>query len=329
MLVFCGIIFGDDRVCETQLVPYQKQFFNILSENDAYVNQFVDRYYTAGTILGYTSKEYDFDCQNKDSKIHWLKYISFFPNQPKISRFKISLAQDIYTPYSRTNPPDIGDHPYGGYLRLNFGLSHRQESLLENIVLSAGMVGPSSVAYETQKFIHYLTNNPIFYGWGTQLKSEFILNLDYQLIKKIYLWDSRYISSDILPALDVALGNADTHFSLGGRWRIGYNLDSDFGVNKVNSSFSGGMPYNNRFSFYVFGGISGRYQARNIFIQGNSFGKSTGIDMEYLIYDGEIGGALLYRGFRLAYTFTHTSKTFRTEPQGGHNFGSVELNIAF
>ncbi|PAF53923.1 hypothetical protein BKH42_04070 [Helicobacter sp. 13S00482-2] len=311
------------------LIPYQKHFMKLLSENDAYVDQFVDRYYTAGTILGYVSKEYDFDSKNKDSKMRWLRYISFFSNQPKMSHFEISLAQDIYTPYSRTNPPDIGDHPYGGYLRLNFGISHRGRSFLEHTTFSLGVVGPYSFAYETQNLIHQLTHNPIFYGWGTQLKNEFIFNIDYQIIKKFYLLNTRYISSDILPALDVALGNADTHFSIGGRWRIGYNLDSDFGVNKVNSSFNGGMPYNDRFSFYVFGGISGRYQARNIFIQGNSFGMPTGIDIEYLIYDGEIGAALLYKGFRIAYTFTHTSKTFASEPSEGHNFGSIELNIAF
>lgn len=314
--------------CKTsQLHPYQKQFFNILTENDAYFNQFVDRYYTAGTILEYVSKEHHFECEK--SKLSWLRFISFMPTAEKLTRFSIGIAQDIYTPYSRTNPPDVGDHPYGGYLRFDFKVSNRSQSMLENIMLSAGMVGPASLGYETQKFIHYLTHNPIFYGWGSQLKSEFIINLDYQLIKKINLWNSSYISSDILPAFEVALGNADTHFSIGGRWRMGYNLDSDFGVNKVNSSFSGGLPYNDRFSVYVFGGISGRYQARNIFIQGNSFGPSSGIDMEYFLYDGEIGGAILYRGFRFSYTFTHMSKSFRTQPKGGHNFGGFEIDIAF
>lgn len=321
-------IASEDTKCKTSgLLPYQKQFFNILTENDAYFNQFVDRYYSAGTVLEYVSKEYDFECEK--SKLSWLKYISFTPTKDKVTRFGIAIAQDIYTPYSRTNPPDIGDHPYGGYLRLDFKVSHRSSSMLENIMLSIGMVGPASFGYETQKFIHYLTHNPIFYGWGSQIKSEFIINLNYQLIKKINLWDSHYISSDILPAFEIALGNADTHFSIGGRWRVGYNLDSDFGVDKVNSSFSGGLPYNDRFSFYVFGGISGRYQARNIFIQGNSFGPPSGIDMEYFLYDGEIGGAILYKGLRFSYTFTHISKSFRSQPKGGHNFGSIEINIPF
>ncbi|PAF42246.1 lipid A deacylase LpxR family protein [Helicobacter sp. 11S03491-1] len=329
VLIFLGIgvCFGSEEACDTQLIPYKKHFVSLLSENDAYVNQYVDRYYTAGTRLSFTTEEMNFNCEDRDSKMAWAGYITLGWSKNKMTRFDISLNQDIYTPYSRVSHP-ISDHPYGAYLRLNFGVSHRSESLLENIFLALGMVGPSALGYETQKLIHYLTNNPKFYGWSHQLKNEFILNLNYQVIKKIYLWDSKYISSDILPSFDIALGNADTHVSIGTRLRIGYNLDSDFGVNKINSGFSGGEPYNNQFSFYVFGGISGKYQARNIFIQGNSFGKSTGLDMNYLAYDGEAGVAILYQGMRFAYTYTHTSKTFKSQPKA-HDFGSIELNIAF
>ncbi|PAF44199.1 lipid A deacylase LpxR family protein [Helicobacter sp. 11S02596-1] len=329
-LLLCFTLSFANEICDTELIPYKRQFVNLLSENDAYADQYVDRYYTAGTSLGYTSAEYNFDCEDKDSPMAWSRYLSLLGglNHSKMTRFSVSLTQDIYTPYSRVALPDPSDHPYAAYLRLNLGVHHRSGSVLESMVVSIGMVGPSALGYETQKLIHYLTNNPTFYGWGNQLKNEFIFNLNYQLIKKIYLWDSRWISSDILPGLDVSLGNADTHFQIGSRWRVGYNLDSDFGVDKVNSSFSGGEAYNDRFSFYVFGGISGRYQARNIFIQGNSFGSQTGLDMKYFVYDGEIGLAFLYRGMRFAYTYTHRSKTFQTQPKP-HNFGSIELNIAF
>lgn len=328
-ILFFGVTVGlANDVCDTELTPYKKQFVNLLSENDAYANQYIDQYYTAGTSLGYTSEEYNFECEDRDSLMAWSRYLSVGWNKIKMTRFNISVIQDIYTPHSRVLIPNSPDHPYSGYLRLNFGVYHRSESVLESVFLSLGMVGPSALAYETQKLIHYLTNNPVFYGWSHQLRNEFIVNLNYQLIKKIYLWDSRFITSDILPGLDVALGNADTHVQIGTRLRIGYNLDSDFGVNKVNSSFSGGEAYNDRFSFYIFGGISGRYQARNIFIQGNSFGTPTGLDMKYFVYNGEIGAAVLYRGMRLAYTYTHRSKTFRNQAEP-HNFGSFELNIAF
>ncbi|PAF48476.1 hypothetical protein BKH46_00770 [Helicobacter sp. 12S02634-8] len=327
-LVLLGVGLADDGVCDSGLIAYQKQFVNLLTENDAYANQYIDRYYTAGTSLGYSSREYDFSCEDKDSMMAWSRYVSLGYAQMKMTHFSFSLSQDIYTPYSRALTPSASDHPYSGYMRLNFGIIHRSLSVLESTFLSIGMVGPSALAYETQKLIHYLTSNPIFYGWKHQLKNELIVNLNYQLVKKFYLWDLRYLSSDILPALDVALGNADTHFQIGTRLRIGYNLDSDFGVNKVNTGFNGAQAYNDRFSAYIFGGIFGRYQARDIFIQGNSFGAPTGLDMEYFVYNGEIGAAILYQGMRFAYTYTHTSKTFKSQPQA-HDFGTIELSIAF
>ena len=40
---------------------------------------------------------------------------------------------------------------------------------------------------------------------------------------------------DFFGTLDVALGNADTHIGAYGTFRIGYNLDNDFGVQKINA----------------------------------------------------------------------------------------------
>lgn len=335
-VIFCsfGWVLADTmqtntKDCKSQLIPYKKYFVSLLSENDAYVDQYVDRYYTAGTALSYTSKEYAFECEDKEAKMTWTNYLSLINQVPKITRFSLSLVQDIYTPFSRASTPSPNlDHPYGAYFRMNFGISQRTKSSLENIILSLGMVGPFALGYETQKLIHKLTHNPMFYGWKHQIKNELIVNVNYELIKKIYLWESLYFSSDILPALDIGLGNADTHFSIGSRVRLGYNLDSDFGINKINTGFKGMEPYNDYFSFYVFGGIFGHYQARNIFIQGNSFGSSTGVSLNYFVYEGEIGVAFLYQGVRFAYTYTHTSKTFRSQPKS-HNFGGIEVNVAF
>lgn len=312
---------------ESPYIPYKKQFITLLSENDTYANQYVDRYYTAGTALSYVSKEYIFGYDNK-SKTKWINYLSLINQAPKITRFNVGLLQDIYTPFSRASNPPALDHLYGAYLRMNFGISQRTKTLLENVTLSLGVVGPFALGYETQKLIHQLTHNPMFYGWKHQIKNEFILNFNYQLIKKIHLFSLPYFSSDILPALEIGLGNADTHFSIGSRVRLGYNLDSDFGVNKINTGFKGMEPYNDSLSFYVFGGIFGRYQTRNIFIQGNSFANSTKTELNYFVYESEMGIALLYQGARLSYTYTHTSKTFKSQVKA-HNFGAIEITIAF
>ncbi|MCE3037017.1 lipid A deacylase LpxR family protein [Helicobacter sp. faydin-H20] len=300
-------------------VPYKKNFFSIVSENDAYFDQFVDRYYTAGTSFSYTSREYDSG---------FLQLFSLNAGDKKFSRYEIALHQDVYTPQSRLAQINPLDHPYAGYLSFDFSISQRRKSSVENIKLQLGVVGPAALAKQTQELIHVLTKNPIFFGWEHQIKNEFIINLTYEYIYKFDILKSSFFDIDILPAIKFALGNANTFAGIGGRFRLGYNLESDFGVEKVNTSFLGSKPYNDKFSFYIFGGALGSYVARDIFIQGNSFGTPTSLVLEHFLYDLELGASILYKGFRLSYVFTHQSKQFASQPKG-HNIGSVVLNFSF
>ncbi|STP12695.1 putative Outer membrane protein [Helicobacter mustelae] len=304
---------------ESNLTPYHKSFFTIITENDAYLNAHVDRFYTAGTNFNYTSKEY---------LNSWLGYLSYDFRSPKASRWQIAINQDLYTPISRKANPGPKTHPYAGYLSLNFLISQRRENSIEDLQLQIGVVGPDALGKQTQALIHHLTHNPIFYGWNRQLKNEFILNLTYEYIHRFTLLDSRYFSIDVLPGLKVALGNAKTFAGFGGRLRMGYNLKSDFGVEKVNTGFLGSKPYNDAFSFYVFGGVSGSYVIRNIFIQGNSFGPPTDLSLEHFIYDLEFGASIMYKGFRFSYVITRLSKQFQAQ-RGAHSFGSIVLSFAF
>lgn len=309
------------------LVAYQKRFFSIFSENDAYANQYrkaiaySDRYYTAGTTFSFTSKEYDFSDK-------WLRYLSYKYDDEKLSRYDIALRQDIYTPFSRSSQVDLNDHPYAGFLSLDFTLSNRRKNSLENIKLQIGVVGPASLAQQTQELIHKITKNPIFYGWETQLKNELIINLHYEYIYKYDLLDTKYFGIDILPSLKVALGNANTFMGGGGRVRFGYNLHSDFGPDKINTGFMGGKPFNDSFSFYAFGGVLGTYVARDIFIQGNSFGTPRNLVLEHFLCDAELGLSILYKGFRFSYVVTYQTKQFSAQ-RGGHTIGSLLFNFAF
>lgn len=315
------VIFFQGHAEEKLLTPYEKKFFNLFSENDVYAHLFVDRYYTAGTLLSFTSKEYDFSDK-------WLRYLSYKYDDEKLSRYDVALRQDLYTPISRSPIVDFSDHPYAGFLSLDFMLSNRRANSIENIKVQVGVVGPASLAQQTQDIIHKLTHNPFFYGWDTQIKNEFILNFHYEYIFKYDLLNTSYFDIDILPAFKVALGNANTFAGGGGRIRFGYNLHSDFGVDKINTSYMGSKPFNDKFSCYVFGGVLGTYVARDIFIQGNSFGTPRELVLEHFLYDAELGFAILYKGFRFSYVFTHQSKQFSAQ-QGSHDIGSILFNFAF
>lgn len=109
--------------------------------------------------------------------------------------------------------------------------------------------------------------------------------------------------------------------------RVGYNLDADFGPNQIHSNFAGGEPYSNRFSFYLFAGAMGSFQPLDIFVQGND--PQTMASPNCPIFSTMLGGvAILYKGWRFAFSAIDLSKTFRDQRQN-HNIGSIELDLAF
>ncbi|CCF80614.1 putative outer membrane protein [Helicobacter bizzozeronii CCUG 35545] len=57
----------------TTLTPYHKQYIELVTENDGYINPYIDRYYTAGTRIGWVSKEYNFQ---KKSPMSWARFVS-------------------------------------------------------------------------------------------------------------------------------------------------------------------------------------------------------------------------------------------------------------
>ncbi|WP_197271983.1 lipid A deacylase LpxR family protein [Helicobacter heilmannii] len=317
--------------CPSPLVPYKKQYINLLSENDAYVYP-ADRYYSAGNRLSYTSKEYNFwGAAYAHSWMAWSRYLTLMIHSPKMTRFSVSMTQTMYTPHldSHTSKAIVmGDHLYAGWLRANFALFQRAPHALEKIFISLGTVGPDSMAGQTQNWLHGLWGDKTFQGWHNQLRNEFIFQFNYQWLYQVYILKTRFFSMDILPGVDLALGNAITHVRLGSLLRFGYNLSADFGPNKIGTLFSGGQPFSNHFSFYFFIGASGSYQPVDIFIQGNS-PQTRGIThLPDALYAVEGGFALLYRGFRLSFIATNLSKGFEEQPLS-HNIGTAELDIAF
>ncbi|GMT39080.1 Putative outer membrane protein [Helicobacter bizzozeronii] len=315
----------------TPLVPYKKQFINLLSENDAYVYA-RDFYYSAGNQLSYTSKEYNFwGAAYSKSWMAWSRYVTLMFKSPKMTRFSIGVAQSIYTPHLTNYKARFivpGDHLYAGYLRADLVIYQRTKRALERIAISLGTVGPSSLAGQTQTWLHTLWGDKTFQGWQNQIRNEFIFQFNYQWLYKVPILTTRFFSVDVIPGVDIALGNAITHARLGALFRFGYNLNADFGPNKINTNFSGGQPYSNRFSFYFFVGASGSYQPIDIFVQGNSPLTRGITHLPYAFYAVEGGMAILYKGFRFSLTATNIGKTFREQPES-HNIGSIELDIAF
>lgn len=312
---------------DIELVPYKKHTIYGSWENDKISFIHTDRNYTNGIRIGYTSKEYDYFTE--DNKMSWAKYVSIVNyNKHHLTRFHLNINQEMFTPNDEGLYVPENEHPYGAFLYLNGGIYNRTQNTLEHIGIKLGIVGPYALGEEAQSFVHLLFNINCFEGWDNQLANEFIFNPYYQWTGRAYIFKTEVISMDFLGTLDIALGNADTHFGAYGYFRIGYNLDNDFGVQKMNALTDAAPVHSDKLSVYLFAGGGPRVVLYNLFVTGNSDKSKPGYNTEILRWDATCGIVISYYGVRAGYSWTVYTKEYTTQPYG-HTFGHLFIEISF
>lgn len=143
-----------------------KNEFGFRSDNDSYLAQGSDRYYTNGLF------------------IHFRRAI----NQQNLKEglekktYEITAGQEIYNPYSGFAPdPSRQDRPFAGYLYAGGALSwfYANESILKTSA-EIGTTGPHSLAEGGQDLLHNTVGFYTLEGWDYQIKNALTINLSAQ-----------------------------------------------------------------------------------------------------------------------------------------------------
>jgi lipid A 3-O-deacylase len=153
------------------------------------------------------------------------------------------VGQVIVTPMdTRLTVPDPADRPYAGLLYVDIGTAMRQGNLFHGLKVVTGVVGPYSLAEETQNWFHGIIGSGHAMGWSYQLHNEPIFNLVYEHRRKYQLFQSNTgFGSDIIPAASAMLGNVLIQAQAGAQLRLGYHLPNDFGTTLLRGF--GAMPF--------------------------------------------------------------------------------------
>lgn len=295
-------------------------------ENDLFYN--VDRHYTNGVRLVWVP-------ERKAPTPRWARkaadLVPWFPEEGKV-RPGYAFGQSMFTPSDITlaNPPS-GERPYAGWLYGTIGLGVESGRQLDQFGITLGMVGPSSLAEESQKFVHKVIDSDDPEGWDTQLHDEPGLVLTYQrswreLATKTFLKNDL----DFSPHVGGALGNVFTYANAGITMRYGRQLPNDYGPPRIQPGLPGTSDFSpiSDFGWYLFAGIDGRVVLRNIFLDGNSFHDSRRVDKYPLVGDLQFGLVLDWPAIRLSYTHVVRTKEFRTQ-KGNDDFGAISLSVKF
>ena len=277
----------------------EKSTLSFIEENDSFFSS-SDKHYTQGSRAsslsaplgpGWRSDSFDF-------------FGPLFPSSAdQQRRFDwIVLGQSIYTPQNlKLNPPSPQDRPYAGWLYTGAELLQENGNTLSGLEVLAGVVGPAALGRQVQNDWHqFVVGIPGGAGWNDQLKNEPGIAISYDKHWRLGIVKFGGIAVDVVPEADVTVGNVFTYGAVGGILRIGNSLETDYGPPRIRPGPSGTDWVDARrrsadFGYYFFAGGEGRAVARNIFLDGNTFATSRGVDKKPLVGDLTAGLAMFWK----------------------------------
>jgi len=315
--------------------------FSITDENDAWSNPFgphQDRHYTHGIKLAYIGS--DEAMTNLTSRLNRLfSFGDCWGRQPLPGNLGLVVGQDMYTPENILDPnPILTDRPYAGWLYGGLVYERRHEhsrhfATLESFEVNIGIVGPESMADDTQTLIHrWRFPEDIPQGWKNQIQDEPGGVLKYAALWRYSPTDGTARFFDVIPRVGAEAGNVVVFGTVGVTARLGINLPPDFGKQIIdspaseNGGINGAMPW---FAAYGFAGVDGRCVLHDITLDGNTVGNSQTVRKYNFVNDLSWGIAInLGRHFEVSWAQITRSKEFVGQVQKDV-FGSIDLKYEF
>lgn len=300
----------------------RERFLTFTFENDLFSGQ--DANYTNGALISYF-----------DTKFEVPKHVeNILKNTPifqinDMTSVTYSLGHNLYTPADiTTKTPDPADRPYAAFLYGSMQLSTISGDHINNLELTAGIVGPSALGEPIQEEVHSLVDTRDPSGWDHQLKDEPALMLSYQR-----LWPEKYALNlndyhlRVTPNWGITLGNVYTYAAIGSTFQFvpeKYKWQST--PLRVKPSIPGNGYFHipeNAFSWSLFGGFEGRAIARNIFLDGNSYKDSPSVQKKTFVSDANAGVNFTFGRIQTSFTINWRSREFNNGKSA--TFGALSL----
>ncbi len=265
-------------------------------ENDAFAG--TDRYYTSGGMLSWSSPNLEkyADSPYASPFLPLIDLLPYIHETEYQKNLVFALGQNIYTPDNTEASGLIGnDRPYAGWLYTGFGVVWKNQRVRNSLMLNIGVVGSWSYAQEAQRYVHDARGFDNPNGWDNQLHNELGVTLAYERTWRVpHIARRSGFDWEFMPHAGAVAGNVHTYANLGGELRAGLNLPDDFGTGVIGPSSSTSTPVDGSMGasrswfplgMYVFARMDGRAVARNVFLDGNTFGNSPSVGHNPFVAD--------------------------------------------
>lgn len=303
--------------------------FTLFVDNDGVLkpNDRSDRYYTSGVKV-----DMSFQPQWAEPFAGFVPLGADF--DPARTAFGVSAAQLIFTPWKNNRPvPREDDHPYGGYLYGSLYLQRAEapadddpirRSTFDHVQLDFGVVGPSSLAEESQKEVHRITGTRLPKGWSHQLKDEAAVNMTFRRkVRLEFEFPDSEITLQLIPEAGFDVGTVWRQAVGGVTVRFGQNLPDDYGASRLLLPGAAVAAPKDGFGWEVYFRGEGRVVQHDIFLDGNTWQDSASVDKYPLV--GELSAGFVLRfGANVELGYSQTYQTEQFEGQDGwHGWGSI------
>ena len=292
-----------------------KNEFGFKSENDSYLAQGSDRYYTNGLFLNFR-RALD-QSKLKDGL------------EKKI--YELSIGQKIYNPISGYAPnPSTQDRPFAGYLYAGGALSwFKSNESAFKVSAELGTVGPSSIAEKGQELLHNTIGFYELAGWEYQIRDEVSVNLSVQYTKLIHrLIDN---AADISFEGYANVGTTYNGAGAGVLLRAG-SINQLFNSSYLNASIGNNAKIKGlvpkEIFFYAKPQLN--YVAYDATIQGSIFKNNSPVtfDAKPIVFAQQLGFNFSSQRFTIDFGVIFKTKEIESSARA-HQWGAISMNYRF
>lgn len=168
-------------------------------------------------------------------------------------------------------------------------------------------------------------------GWGSQIPNTAAVEVLHERTWRVSIGSVAGLETDFLPALSIGLGDVRDYVQVGGSFRIGQGLDSDFGVPRIRPGLSGGDVFvpTQPVAWYLFAGLDGQAVGYDLLLQSNPFRSGPHVSKTWDVGEAQVGAAVMAFGVRVTAAYVIQSEEFENQRGGLHQFGSASVAVRF
>lgn len=284
----------------------------VISDNDVYLAQANDRYYTNGIFFGYSWA----GRQGAEVK----------------KQHTLVLGQLMFNPRDYSLEPESSiDRPYAGFLFLTYqqALFLKKDQVLQ-LSATAGTTGKPSLAEALQRWYHRTVGFDKPEGWKYQVKTEPGINVSALYAATLFPGQAQSSVLAVKPVVQVTAGNSFTGTQAGVIFQLGA-----FEANGESALWNAGLnrtpaARRRKYECFVYFHPQLTAQVYNATIQGGLFRQDKGTvrDPERLVYQQTLGFMYARNHVSLGLAFTFQTKE-TTVQQLDQRYGTIQFGYKF